>query len=199
MLFSFLLINIFPQSLEERVAEFSNLSGKEQVDTLLEFYSNNVYFERRAQFARFVHIIIGNPDSTREYILEKLKNTKPVPYDQIPCTFEILYSILEEARRKNDMYHFYISMDDYKETVHDLYVMKMDEYLREYKTIDFRYKELLDSIWFMETGESHITTLEDLPVILEGLTAKGYEDLTINTEHIYSRSLFEGYGIKFDD
>ena len=66
--------------------------------------------------------------------------------------------------------------------------MKMDEYLREYKTIDFCYTHLLGYVQFIETGEYQFATLEDLPELLEELTAQGYEDLTINTEHIYSRN-----------
>lgn len=188
---------------EERKNEiteaFPTMSWKERVDALLEWYSGYPYFQRNQQFVKVAHMILENHNETREYILEKFKETKPVPYEQIPSDFAILFGLLEEAKINNDIYHFYTSMDDYKETVHDLYKMKMDEYLREYKTIDFRYKELLDNLWFIETGESHITTLEDLPGLLEELTAQGYEDLTINTEHIYSRSLFEGYGITFDD
>ena len=80
--------------------------------------------------------------------------------------------------------HFYESMDDYKETMHDLYVMKMDEYLREYKVIDFRYTQFI----FYLSDKQRVITLEDLPELLEELTAQGYEDLTINTEHIYSRN-----------
>ncbi|MBO4706162.1 MAG: hypothetical protein J5647_10540 [Spirochaetaceae bacterium] len=179
------LSNLFSKSLEERIADFSNLSGKEQVDTLIELYSNNINFGRRVRFAEFVHIIIGNTDDTCEYILQKFKNTKPVPYEQAPFDFEILITLLEYGRSPNS---FFKSEEDYKNSVYELYKLKMDEYLNDYHVIDIRYKLLYDYVCSMETGKKHITTLEDLPGLLEELTAQGYEDLTINTEHIYSRN-----------
>jgi hypothetical protein len=134
-------------------------------------------------------MILENHSETREYILEKFKETKPVPYEQIPSDFAILLYLLEEARYPSiGKYNFYESMDDYKETVHDLYVMKMDEYLREYKTIDFRYTLVLGYVCFIETGEYQFATLEDLPLLLEQLTAQGYEGLSIDTYCIFSRN-----------
>ncbi|MBO4508160.1 MAG: hypothetical protein J5747_05930, partial [Spirochaetaceae bacterium] len=127
------------------------------------------------------------------YILEKFKETKPVPYEQIPSDFAILFGLLEEAKINNDIYHFYTSMDDYKETVHDLYKMKMDEYLREYKTIDFRYTLVLGYVCFIETGEYQFATLEDLPLLLEQLTAQGYEGLTIDTYCILAETKIRNY------
>ena len=173
---------------EERVNEitaaFPTMSGKEQVDAIIELYSGNPYFQRNVPFSKYAHTIIKNPRETREYILEKFKETKPVPYEQIPSDFAILLYLLEEAKDRMNIDHFYESMDDYKETMHDLYVMKMDEYLREYKVIDFRYTQFI----FYLSDKQRIITLEDLPELLEELTAQGYEELTINTEHIYSRN-----------
>ena len=188
------LTNMFPKSLEERIADFANLSGKEQVDTLLEMYSDDIYFARKIKFARFVGIIIRNYSETRDYILERLKNTKPVLYEKTPCDFEILIMILEQAVAELTGYlhtQFYESIEDYKETVHDLYKLKMDEYLREYKVIDFRYTMLLDRVLFIETGTRHITALEDLPELLKKLNADGYKALKVNKKDIYSRSFYE--------
>ena len=200
VLLSLLLVNAFAMGTkegkditEERKNEiteaFPTMSWKERVDALLEWYSGYPYFQMNQQFVKVAHMILENHNETREYILEKFKETKPVPYEQIPSDFAILLYLLEEAGYPNiEKYNFYESMDDYKETVHDLYVMKMDEYLREYKTIDFFYTMLLGDVCFIETGEYQFATLEDLPELLEELTARGYEDLTINTEHIYSRN-----------
>ncbi len=200
VLFSLLVVNAFAMGMQEIkgipqerwneiVENFPNYTGIEQVDVIIEAYSGNPYFQRNGQFAKFADMILENHSETREYILEKFKETKPVPYEQIPSDFAILLYLLEEARYPSiGKYNFYESMDDYKETVHDLYVMKMDEYLREYKTIDFRYTLLLGYVCFIETGEYQFATLEDLPELMEELTAQGYEDLTINTEHIYSRN-----------
>lgn len=190
------LTNLFSKSLEERIADFQNLSGKEQVDTLIELYSENPSFGRNLQFAKFVHIIIGNTNDTCEYIIQKLKNTKPVPYEQTPFDFEILITLLEYGRSPNS---FFKSEEDYKNSVYELYKLKMDEYLNEYHVIDIRYTLLYDYVCSMETGKNHITTLEDLPELLESLTSQGYEILTINTEHIYSRSDYEEWGFTFDD
>ncbi len=200
VLLSLLVVNTFAMGTQEEkdiseerkneiTTTFPTMSGKEQVDALLEWFSGYPYFQRAAKFAKFADMILENHSETREYILEKFKETKPVPYEQIPSDFAILLYLLEEAGYPNiEKYNFYESMDDYKETVHDLYVMKMDEYLREYKTIDFRYTLVLGYVCFIETGEYQFATLEDLPGLLEELTAQGYEDLTINTEHIYSRN-----------
>ena len=200
VLLSLLVVNAFAMGTQEEkdiseerkneiTTTFPTMSGKEQVDALLEWFSGYPYFQRAAKFAKFADMILENHSETREYILEKFKGTKPVPYEQIPSDFAILLYLLEEARYPSiGKYNFYESMDDYKETVHDLYVMKMDEYLREYKTIDFRYTLVLGYVCFIETGEYQFATLEDLPELLEELTAQGYEELTINTEHIYSRN-----------
>ena len=188
----FQLLQIFPKSLEERAANFFTLSGKEQVNTIIELYSDNIYFGRRVQFAEFAHEIIKNSNETREYVLERLKNTKPVPYEQTPCDFEILITLLEYGRSPNS---FFKSEEDYKNAVYELYKLKMDEYLKEYQVIDIRYTILYDYVCSMETGKKHITTLEDLPEILENLKANGYEGLKINTEHIYSRSLYIERGL----
>ena len=94
----FQLLYVYSKSLEERIEDFSLLSGQEQVDTLIELYSNNINFGRRVQFAEFAHVIIQNSNATREYILERLKKTKPVPYNQTPCDFEILITLLENGR-----------------------------------------------------------------------------------------------------
>ena len=178
---------------EERKNEiteaFPTMSWKERVDALLEWYSGYPYFQRNQQFVKVAHMILENHNETREYILEKFKETKPVPYEQIPGDFAILLFLLEEATYPNiEKFNFYKSMDDYKETVHDLYVMKMDEYLREYKTIDFCYTHLLGYVQFIETGKYNYATLEDLPLLLEQLTAQGYEGLTIDTYCIFSRN-----------
>ncbi len=211
VLLSLLLVNAFAMGTkegkditEERKNEiteaFPTMSWKERVDALLEWYSGYPYFQRNQQFVKVAHMILENHNETREYILEKFKETKPVPYEQIPSDFAILLFLLEEARYPNiEKYYFYESMDDYKETMHDLYKMKMDEYLRELKVIDFRFTMLLDYFLFIETGKKHVTTLEDLPGLLEELTAQGYDGLTIDTYSIFSRSLYEGYGITFDD
>ncbi len=194
VLFTMQLTNLFPMSLEERIADFQNLSGKDQVDTLLEMYSDDIYFARKIKFARFVGIIIRNYSETREYILERFKNTRPVPNEQTPCDFEILFMILERAVAELTGYlhtQFYESIEDYNETVHDLYKMKMDEYLREYKIIDFEYTLLRDYVVSIETGTRHITALEDLPDLLDELTAQGYEGLSIDTYCIYERSFYE--------
>ena len=186
--------SLFPKSLEERISDFSNLSGKEQVDTLLEMYSDDIYFPRRMKFSNFVGIIIRNYSETREYILERFKNTRPVPNEQTPCDFKILLLILERAVTELKGYRhtqFYESIEDYNETVHDLYKEKMDEYLREYKVIDFEYTMLLDYVLSIETGTRHITALEDLPGLLEDLTAQGYEGLSINTYQIFDRKFYE--------
>lgn len=200
VLLSLLVVNTFAMGTQEGkdipeerkneiTAAFPTMSWKERVDALLEWYSGYPYFQRNQQFVKVADMILENHSETREYILEKFKETKPVPYEQIPSDFAILLVLLEEAGYPNiEKYNFYESMDDYKETVHDLYVMKMDEYLREYKTIDFCYTMLLGYVCFIETGEYQFATLEDLPELLEELTAQGYEDLTINTEHIYSRN-----------
>ena len=188
------LTNMFPKSLEERIADFANLSGKEQVDTLLEMYSDDIYFARKIKFARFVGIIIRNYSETREYILERFKNTRPVPNEQTPCDFEILFIILERAVAELTGYlhtQFYESIEDYNETVYDLYKMKMDEYLRENKVIDLEYTMLRDCVLSIETGTRHITALEDLPGLLDELTAQGYEGLFIDTYCIYERSFYE--------
>ncbi|MCR4940132.1 MAG: hypothetical protein K5930_08525 [Treponemataceae bacterium] len=185
---------VFPKSLEERIADFPNLSGKDQVDTLLEMYSDDIYFARKIKFARFVGIIIRNYSETREYILERFKNTRPVPNEQTPCDFEILFIILERAVAELTGYlhtQFYESIEDYNETVHDLYKMKMDEYLRENKVIDLEYTMLRDCVLSIETGTRHITALEDLPGLLDELTAQGYEGLSIDTYCIYERSFYE--------
>ena len=202
MLLTIQLTSLFPKSLDERIADFPNLSGKEQVDTLLEMYSDDIYFARKTKFARFVGIIIRNYSETREYILERFKNTKPVPNGQTPCDFSILFMILEDAVDEFTGYlhtQFYESIEDYKETVHDLYTLKMDEYLREYKVIDLKYTTLLDSVLSIETGKDYIVTLEDLPWLLEELTKQGYEGLSINSYQIYNRSLYEGYGWVFEN
>ena len=202
MLLTIQLTSLFPKSLDERIADFPNLSGKEQVDTLLEMYSDDIYFARKTKFARFVGIIIRNYSETREYILEKFKNTKPVPYEQTPCDFEILLTILERAVAELTGYlhtQFYESIEDYNETVYDLYKMKMDEYLKEYKVIDFEYISLLDFTLQIETGKDYILTLEDLPWLLEELTTQGYEGLSINSYKINNRSLYEGYGWVFEN
>ncbi len=211
VLLSLLVVNTFAMGTQEGkdipeerkneiTAAFPTMSGKEQVDALLEWYSGYPYFQRNGQFVKFAHTIIKNPSETREYILEKFKETKPVPYEQIPSDFAILLFLLEEARYPSiAKYNFYESMDDYKETMHDLYVMKMDEYLRELKVIDFRFTMLLDYFFFIENGKKHVTTLEDLPRLQEELTAQGYEDLTINTYEIHERSFYENYGVTFDD
>ncbi len=200
MLLSIHLTSLFSQSLEEIEKVFPNLSGKEQVDTLLELYTDKPSFGRRTQFAKFVHIIIGKPDATREYILEKLKNTKPVPYQQSPCDFEILITILEEARGKIQTYHFFESIEDYNNTVYELYKEKMDEYLNTYKVIDIRYTMLLDYLCSIDNSKRHITTLEDLPALLEKLTSQGYEELTINSDLIKSRKYYyDTYGWTFED
>ncbi len=194
VLFTMQLTNLFPMSLEERIADFQNLSGKDQVDTLLEMYSDDIYFARKIKYARFEGIIIRNHRETREYILEKFKNTKPVPYEQTPCDFQILLMILERAVAELTGYlhtQFFESIEDYNETVHDLYKMKMDEYLREYKIIDFEYTLLRDYVVSIETGKRHITALEDLPDLLNELTAQGYEGLSINTYQIYDRKFYE--------
>ncbi len=200
VLLSLLMVNTFAVGTkegkditEERKNEiteaFPTMSGKEQVDALLEWFSGYPYFQRAAKFAKFADMILENHSETREYILEKFKETKPVPYEQIPSDFAILLYLLEEARYPSiGKYNFYESMDDYKETVHDLYVMKMDEYLREYKTIDFRYTLLLGYVCFIDTGEYQFATLEDLPLLLEQLTAQGYEGLSIDTYCIFSRN-----------
>lgn len=185
---------VFPKSLEERIADFPNLSGKDQVDTLLEMYSDDIYFARKIKFARFVGIIIRNYSETREYILERFKNTRPVPNEQTPCDFEILFMILERAVAELTGYlhtQFYESIEDYNETVHDLYKMKMDEYLRENKVIDLEYTMLRDCVLSIETGTRHITALEDLPGLLDELTAQGYEGLSIDTYQIYDRKFYE--------
>ena len=195
VLLSLLVVNTFAMGTQEIkeipqerwneiVENFPTMSGKEQVDAIIEAYSGNPYFQRTVKFAKFADMILENHSETREYILEKFKETKPVPYEQIPSDFAILFTLLEEAKINNGIYHFYISMDDYKETVYDLYVMKMDEYLRENKVIDFRYTQFI----FYLSDKQRVITLEDLPELLEELTAQGYEELTINTEHIYSRN-----------
>ncbi len=191
VLFTVQLSSLFSKSLEERIADFSNLSGKEQVDTLIELYSDIVYFQRRIQFIKFAHIIIKNPNDTRDYILEKFKATKPVPYEQTPSDFAILLFLLEEAKDYISPNGFYKSIDDYKYAVHNIYRLKMDEYLREYKVIDFQYTMLLDYVLSIETGTRHITALEDLPGLLDELTAQGYEGLSIDTYCIYERSFYE--------
>ncbi len=194
VLFTMQLTNLFPMSLEERIADFQNLSGKDQVDTLLEMYSDDIYFARKIKFARFVGIIIRNYSETREYILERFKNTRPVPNEQTPCDFEILFMILERAVAELTGYlhtQFYESIEDYNETVHDLYKMKMDEYLRENKVIDLEYTMLRDCVLSIETGTRHITTLEDLPELLKKLNADGYKALKVNKKNIYSRSFYE--------
>ncbi len=200
VLLSLLVVNAFAMGTQEIkeipqerwneiVENFPTMSGKEQVDAIIEAYSGNPYFQRAAKFAKFADMILENHSETREYILEKFKETKPVPYEQIPSDFAILLYLLEEARYPSiGKYNFYESMDDYKETVHDLYVMKMDEYLREYKTIDFRYTLVLGYVCFIETGEYQFATLEDLPLLLEQLTAQGYEGLSIDTYCIFSRN-----------
>jgi hypothetical protein len=184
---------LFPMSLEERIADFQNLSGKEQVDTLLEMYSDDIYYARKTKFARLEGIIARNANNTRDYILERLTSTKPIPYGQTPCDFDILVTMLENYR-----YNFYESMEDYEKRVSDIYRMKMDEYLKEYKVIDFEYTALLDFTLQIETGKDYIVTLEDLPWLLEELTDQGYEGLTINTENISSRSFCEDYGWIFE-
>ena len=188
------LTNLFSKSLEERIADFQNLSGKEQVDTLLEMYSDDIYYARKTKFARLEGIISRNANNTRDYILERLINTKPIPYGQTPCDFDILVTMLENYR-----YNFYESMEDYEKRVSDIYRMKMDEYLKEYKVIDFEYTALLDFTLQIETGKDYIVTLEDLPWLLEELTAQGYEGLSINTYNISSRSFCEDYGWIFEN
>ena len=188
------LTSLFPKSLDERIADFPNLSGKEQVDTLLEMYSDDINFGRKIQFARFAGIISRNANNTRDYIIERLKNTKPVPYEKTPCDFEILINLLE-----NDRYIFYESIEDYKKIVSDIYRMKMDEYLREYKVIDFQYTMLLAFTLQIETGKDYIVTQEDLPWLLKTLNANGYKALKVNKKHIYNRSLYEGYGWVFEN
>ncbi len=211
VLLSLLVVNTFAMGTQEEkdiseerkneiTTTFPTMSGKEQVDALLEWFSGYPYFQRAAKFAKFADMILENHSETREYILEKFKGTKPVPYEQIPSDFAILYYLLERAKSTSiNQYNFYESMEDYKETVHDLYVMKMDEYLRELKVIDFRFTMLLDYFFFIENGKKHVTTLEDLPRLQEELTAQGYEDLTINTYEIHERSFYENYGVTFDD
>lgn len=194
MLLTMQLTSMFPKSLDERIADFPNLSGKEQVDTLLEMYSDDINFGRKIQFARFVGIISRNANNTRDYILERLINTKPIPYGQAPCDFDILVTILENYR-----HIFYESMENYEKKVSDIYRMKMDEYLKEYKVIDFEYISLLDFTLQIETGKDYILTLEDLPWLLEELTKQGYEGLSINSYQIYNRSLYEGYGWVFEN
>ncbi len=206
VLFSLLVVNTFAMGMQEIkgipqerwneiVENFPNYTGIEQVDVIIEAYSGNPYFQRNGQFAKFADMILENHSETREYILEKFKETKPVPYEQIPSDFAILLYLLEEAKDRMNIDHFYESMDDYKETMHDLYVMKMDEYLREYKVIDFRYTQFI----FYLSDKQRVITLEDLPELVEELTAQGYEDLTINTYEIYDRSFYENYGVTFDD
>ncbi len=202
MLLTMQLTSMFPKSLDERIADFPNLSGKEQVDTLLEMYSDDINFGRKSKFARFEGIIIRNYRETREYILERFKDTKPVPYEQTPSDFSILFMILEDAIDELTGYlhiQFFESIEDYKETVYDLYKMKMDEYLKEYKVIDFEYISLLDFTLQIETGKDYILTLEDLPWLLEELTTQGYEGLSINSYKINNRSLYEGYGWVFEN
>ena len=75
----------------------------------------------------------------------------------------------------------------------------MDEYLKEYKVIDFEYISLLDFTLQIETGKDYILTLEDLPWLLEELTTQGYEGLSINSYKINNRSLYEGYGWVFEN
>ena len=84
------------------------------------------------------------------------------------------------------------------EKIAEIYKNAIDFYISEYKTLDKFVLNLMTYISGWE-GQKRIYALEDLPKLLEDLTVKGYSGLTINTEGIYPRSLYEKYWWTFED
>ena len=198
---SFIFFCFAENTKNSRILYFKSLSGKEQIDSVVEKYLHDCNFTRNLEYNNCVEIINNNIRNTKEYLISRLKESKPTLTGNPPGEFEILSNIegnvyLYSIANGWDKTEYFPSIEEYIKELLPIYKNAIDFYISEYKTLDKYVLNLMTYISGWE-GQKRIYALEDLPKLLEDLTVKGYSGLTINTEGIYPRSLYEKYGWSF--
>ena len=192
--------SLFPKNPDERIADFQNLSGIEQVDTIVNQFEDKHNYLTNSTFFHFRDIIISNIENTGDYLLNRIKDSEIKPGGI--GSFYVLNSIFIELREIGEKKGWektciFNSFDDYTQTLLPIISSAIDSCLRYYKTVDISIVQCIEYLNDLK-GERKFYFLEDIPFLIQELEIQGYEGLTVKSEGIYPKSFYISLGLFTD-